>query len=150
MTTAAKTGRLLVLKQDVGAGSYESVAGMRTNSITLNNESVDITNKDSVNGSDKLFRELLEKGGMQTVSISGEAVFVDATTYETFRDRALGNTHHSYRVEIPGASTAAGGYYQGTFMIASHDLSGGYNDSVTYNLTLESAGEVTFTSGDIV
>lgn len=149
MTTAAKSGRKLVLKQNTSGSTFEIIAGMRTNSITLNNEPVDITNKGSVNGSDKLFRELLEKGGMQTVSVTGEAVFVDATSYETFRDRALANTHHKYRVEIPGASTAAGGYYEGTFMIASHDLSGGYNDAVTHNITLESAHEVTFTSADV-
>jgi predicted secreted protein len=62
-------------------------------------------------------------------------------------DRVLANTHHSYRVEVPGTPTDGGGYFQGLFMLGSKGFSGDYNNAVTETYTLESAGEVTFTTG---
>ena len=57
---AAQRGKALLLKIDV-SGTMTTVGGMRSTSMTLNDEAVDITNKDS--GS---FRELLT----QVVSVN--------------------------------------------------------------------------------
>lgn len=145
---AAKTGRLLVVKQNTSGTAYAVVGSTRSDSITINNEPVDITTKSSVSGG-KLYRELLEKGGMQSFSCEVEVVHQDSTLDKLMQDRALANTHHTYRIEVPGDSSAAGGYFQGTFMISNSGANGAMNDAVTRTYTLESAGEVTFTSSTI-
>ena len=38
------------------------------------------------------------------------------------------------------------GTYAGSFMIASLEFSGEYNGEVTYSITLESSGSITFSS----
>lgn len=145
---AAKTGRLLVVKQNTSGTTYAVVGAARSDSITINNETVDITNKTSVN-SGKAYRELLEKGGVQSVTLEVEVVHNDSTLDKLMQDRALAMTHHTYRVEVPGDSTAAGGYFSGTFVITSAPVSGGHNAEAIRTYTLESAGEVTFTSSTV-
>lgn len=143
---AAKTGRLLVVKVNTSGTTYAVVGAARSDSITINNEIVDITNKTSVNGSGKAYRELLEKGGVQSVTLEVEVVHQDSTLDKLMQDRALAMTHHTYQVNIPGDSGNAGGYFSGSFVITSAPISGGHNAEVVRTYTLESAGEVTFTS----
>jgi len=68
---AAQKGLDVVVKMNV-SGSQTTIGGMRSTSITLNDESVDITNKDS-----KGTRTLLAGAGVNSISISGSGVFTD-------------------------------------------------------------------------
>ena len=83
---AAQKGSALLLKIGADASAaaasdtYTTVGGLRSTSITLNQESVDITNKDSANA-----RELLADAGVESVSISGSGVFTDAASEGTLR-----------------------------------------------------------------
>ena len=65
---AAQKGSAMLMK--VGnAGSPETfatIAGLRSTSLTVNNESVDVTNKDSSNN-----RTLLAAAGVQSISVPG-------------------------------------------------------------------------------
>ena len=74
---AAQKGSAMLMK--VGnAGSPETfttIAGLRSTSLTVNNESVDVTNKDSSNN-----RTLLAEAGVQSISVSGSGVFTDGAT----------------------------------------------------------------------
>ena len=69
---AAQRGKALLLKIDV-SGTMTTVGGMRSTSMTLNDEAVDISNKDS--GS---FRELLPAGGIQSMTITASGVLSHA------------------------------------------------------------------------
>ena len=60
---AAQKGLDMLLKVNTSGSSYATVGGLRSTSITLNDESVDITNKDSLG-----HRQLLAGGGMNSVS----------------------------------------------------------------------------------
>jgi TP901-1 family phage major tail protein len=53
-------------------GAPTTLTGLRTKSIKVNNELVDITNSDSPNR----WRELLAGVGMRSMSISGQGVFM--------------------------------------------------------------------------
>ena len=132
---AAQRGKALLLKIDV-SGTMTTVGGMRSTSMTLNDEAVDITNKDS--GS---FRELLPSGGIQSMSISASGVFTDSTAETTLRSAYGTSTFKSYNVIVPDLGT-----YAGTFMIASLEYAGEYNGEATYSITLESSGAITFTA----
>ena len=132
---AAQRGKALLLKIDI-SGTMTTVGGMRSTSMTLNDEAVDITNKDS--GS---FRELLPAGGIQSMTITASGVFTDSTAEQTLRSAYGTSTFKSYNVIVPDLGT-----YAGTFMIASLEYSGEYNGEATYSVTLESSGSITFSA----
>ena len=58
---AAQKGSAMLLKVDI-SGTQTTVAGLRSTSITMNDEAVDITNKDSLGT-----RTLLAGGGTQSI-----------------------------------------------------------------------------------
>ena len=132
---AAQRGKALLLKIDV-SGTMTTIGGMRSTSMTLNDEAVDITNKDS--GSQ---RELLPAGGILSMSITASGVFTDSTAEQTLRSAYGTSTFKSYNVIVPDLGT-----YAGTFMVASLEYAGEYNGEATYSVTLESSGAITFTS----
>lgn len=133
---AAQKGSSLLLKIGDGASpeSFTTVGGLRSTSITINDEPVDVTNKDSSNN-----RELLANGGVQSISISGSGVFTDAASETTLRSDFGNSTFTNYQVIIPDFGT-----YTGAFMVASLEYAGEYNGEVTYSVTLESSGAITF------
>jgi|TARA_R100000455_G_C6255632_1_gene111541 TP901-1 family phage major tail protein len=135
---AAQKGSSLLLK--IGDGNnpegFTTVGGLRSTSISLNDEAVDVTTKDSSN-----VRELLANGGIQTLSISGSGVFTDAASEGTLRADFGNSTFTNYQVIIPDFGT-----YTGAFMVASLEYAGEHNGEVTYSVTLESSGTITFAS----
>lgn len=141
-----KSGRPLAVKYNTTGSTFVLVGAARNDSITINNETVDVTNKTSTNGSGKLFRELLEKGGVQSISLNVEAIYSDEADKKLIQDRVLANTFGTFRIELPGDTARRGGYWQGVFQIVNHELSGAHNDALMETYTLESAGEITFTS----
>lgn len=135
---AAQKGSALLLKIGDGGSpeSFTTVGGLRSTSITQNDEAVDITNKDSSGN-----RELLANGGIRSVSISGSGVFTDAASETTLEGDFGASTFSNYQVIVPDFGT-----YEGAFMVASLEYGGEYNGEVTYSVTLESSGAVTFTA----
>jgi TP901-1 family phage major tail protein len=132
---AAQKGSSLLLK--IGSGSpvsYTTVGGLRSTSITMNDEPVDVTNKDS-----SAVRTLLAQGGVSSFTVSGSGVFTDAASEATLRAAFNAASFSSFQIVVPELGT-----YTGTFMIASLEYAGEYNGEVTYSVTLESSGAVTF------
>tara|TARA_R100000231_G_scaffold139122_1_gene119313 strand:+ start:845 stop:1252 length:408 start_codon:yes stop_codon:yes gene_type:complete len=133
---AAQKGASLLLKINTTGTTYVTVGGLRSTSITLNDEAVDVTNKDSSGN-----RTLLADGGIHSMSVSGSGVFTDAASETTLKDAMNASTFKNFQVIIPDFGT-----YQGAFMVATLEYAGEYNGEVTYSVTLESSGAVTFTS----
>ena len=132
---AAQLGKSLLLKKDI-SGTMTTIGGLRSTSMTLNDEMVDITNKDS--GSQ---RALLASGGVLSMSISGSGVFTDTTAEQNLRAQYGTSSHGTYNVIVPDLGT-----YAGTFQLTTLEYSGEFNGEVTYSVTLESAGAVTFSA----
>jgi len=133
---AAQKGSALLLKIDDGTGSFTTVGGLRSTSISLNDEAVDVTTKDSNN-----FRELLANGGTQTISVSGSGVFTDAASETALKDAFGASEFVTFQVIVPDFGT-----FEGKFMIATLEYAGEYNGEVTYSATLESSGEIAFSA----
>jgi TP901-1 family phage major tail protein len=133
---AAQKGSSLLVKIGDGGSpeAFTTVGGLRSTSISLNDEAVDVTTMDSSNQ-----RELLANGGIQTISISGSGVFTDAASETTLRGKFGTSTFSNFQIIIPDFGT-----YTGAFMVASLEYSGEYNGEVTYSVTLESSGAITF------
>lgn len=133
---AAQKGRLLLLKTGTGGGAT-TVAGLRTTSMTINNQMVDVTTKDNAP-----YRTLLEDGGIRTMTVSGAGVFTDAASEETIRGYASANTINSFTLAFPN-----GDKYEGSFQVTSYERAGGHDGEETYSITLESSGQISFTAG---
>ena len=133
---AAQKGAALLLKINTTGTTYVTVGGLRSTSITLNDEAVDVTNKDSSGN-----RTLLADGGIHSVSVSGSGVFTDAASETTLREAMNASTFKNFQVIVPDFGT-----YQGAFMVASLEYAGEFNGEVTYSVTLESSGAITFTA----
>ena len=130
---AAQRGSAVLIKATV-SGSLVTVGGLRSSSITLNDEMVDITNKDSSNN-----RTLLPQGGIQSMTISGSGVFTDSTSEQQLRTSFGASSFIAYSFVIPDLGT-----YSGSFQITSLEFAGEYNGEATYSVTLESSGAVSF------
>ena len=134
----AQNGKDLLVKIDMnGAGQFETVAGVRATRISFNAESVDVTSLESQGG----WRELLVGAGVRSASISGSGVFKDADTDERARQIFFDGETPDFQVVVPGF-----GVIQGPFQITSIDYSGNHNGEATYELSLASAGALTFTA----
>ncbi len=134
----AQNGKDLLVKIDMtGNGSFETVAGLRATRISFNAESVDVTSLESTGG----WRELLAGAGVKTAAISGSGVFKDAGTDERARQIFFDGETPDFQVIIPDFGTV-----QGAFQITSVEYAGSYNGEATYELSLASAGVLTFTA----
>lgn len=137
---AAQKGASLLLKigadnaAAASADTYTTVGGLRSTSITMNEETVDVTTKDSSG-----IRALLANGGVQSCSISGSGVFTDAASESTLRSAFAASDFHNFQIILPDFGT-----YTGEFQIASLEYAGEYNGEVTYSVSLESSGAFTF------
>ncbi len=135
---AAQSGKDLLVKMDLtGDGQFETVAGLRATRISFNTETVDVTTLESQGG----WRELLGGSGVKTAGISGSGVFRDEDTDERARQMFFDGEVGDYQVIVPDF-----GVVQGPFLITAIEYSGTYNGEATYELTLASAGALTFTA----
>jgi len=140
---AAQKGRDLLIKVRTATGTpdtFTTVAGIRTTGFKMNEETVDITNKDS-NG----FRELLAGRIVQSMSIAGAGVYKDESTFKKLQEIFLAGTHELYQLILPGTAAGAAGTFEGFFRITSLEINGDYNNEVNFTIALESDGEVEFT-----
>ena len=133
----AQKGKDLLVKISDGAGGFTTVAGLRTRKLAFNAETVDITNAESANR----WRELLDGAGVKRASVSGQGLFTDAVSDASMRQTFFDGTIVTYQIVIPSFGTV-----QGLFQIADIAFAGQHNGEVTYDLSLESAGELTFTA----
>ena len=135
---AAQKGKDLLLRVDsTGTGSFSTVAGLRSRSISFNAETVDITHADSAGE----WRELLAGAGVKSARIAGTGIFKDAASDATIRAYVFEGTIRDWQVVIPDFGTV-----EGLFQIGSFELSGRHDGEVAFEITLESAGELTFTA----
>ena len=131
---AAQKGKDLLIKIADGAG-FTTVAGLRTRRLAFNAETVDVTDSESANR----WRELLDGAGVKRASLSGRGLFKDAASDELIRAAFFNGAIESYQIVIPDF-----GAVEGTFQIVSLEFAGEHNGEVTFDLSLESAGELTF------
>ena len=133
---AAQNGKDLLVKIDMtGDGAFETAAGLRATRISFNAESVDVTSLESAGG----WRELLGGAGVKSASISGSGVFKDASTDERVRQIFFDGLTPDFQVIIPDFGTV-----QGAFQITSVEYAGTHSGEATYEMSLASAGELTF------
>ena len=131
----AQKGKDLLLKMNDGT-SFVTVAGLRSRKIAFNAETVDVTHSESVDR----WRELLAGAGVKRAAISGRGLFKDTASDTLVRQTFFDGTIQSCQVVVPDFGTI-----EGLFQISSLEFSGEHNGEVTFDLSLDSAGALTFT-----
>ncbi len=135
---AAQNGKDLLVKVDMnGTGLFETIAGLRATRISFNAESVDVTSLESQGG----WRELLSGAGVKSASISGSGVFKDEGTDERARQLFFDGETPGFQVIIPDF-----GIVQGPFQVSSIEYAGSHNGEATYEMSMASAGALSFTA----
>jgi TP901-1 family phage major tail protein len=133
---AVQNGKDLLIKVDmIGDGQFVTLAGLRATRINLNTETVDVTSLESAGG----WRELLAGAGMKTATLSGSGVFRDDATDARARQIFFDAEMPRFQVIIPDF-----GVIEGKFQITALDYAGSHNGEATFEVTLASAGQLTF------
>ena len=133
---AAQKGSALLMKIGNAASPevFTTIGGMRSTSLTMNDEMVDVTNKDSTNA-----RTILAQGGVNSISVSGSGVFTDSPSETTLKGKFNVSALTNYQFIVPDFGT-----FTGKFMLTTLEYGGEYNGEVTYSFTFESSGTIAF------
>ena len=135
---AAQSGKNMLLKLDqTGTGSFLTVAGLRTRSLALNAATVDTTDQQSAGH----WRELLAGGGIKRASLSGAGVFKDASSDAEIRALFFAGSIRRWQLVLPDF-----GVVEGPFQITALEFAADHAGEVTFELALESAGELGFSA----
>ena len=134
---SVQQGRDLLIKLDMtGAGAFETVAGLRATRLAFNAETLDATSMASAGR----WRELLAGAGVRSASISGSGVFRDAETDAKVRQAFFDAAIPAFQVIIPEF-----GVIEGPFQITGLEYAGTVQGEATFELSLASAGALSFT-----
>ena len=99
----------------------------------MNDEMIDITNKDSAEQ-----ETLLTQGGVNSMTVSGSGVFLDSASEATLEGKFDSATLTNYQFLVPDFGT-----YTGAFQLTL-EYAGEFNGEITYSFTFESSGAITF------
>ena len=134
----AQYGKDLLIKVDMTSdGQFETIAGLRATRVSFNAETVDVTSLESQGG----WRELLAGAGVRSANISGSGVCKDEGTDERARQLFFDGETPDFQVIIPDF-----GIVEGPFQVSAVEYSGSHNGEATYELTMASAGALSFTA----
>lgn len=126
----AYSGRKLRIIRDTTA-----IAGARSDSLTINNEPIDITVKDDLG-----WRTYLADAGVRSIDAEVEGVLQDATLISV----AVGSASsllEAHTIEIEGL-----GSFTGNFFLNSLAITGEQADATTFTASIQSSGEITWTA----
>lgn len=125
---ASEVGRKLKILRDTTV-----IAGVRTKSMTLAGEPIDVTTDD-----DEGKRKLLEESATESIDLSVEGLTKDENLIAV---AAGGGTRiESYTIELPW-----GGEITGQFRLNNVDLGAEHTDAITFSAEIHSAGSWTYT-----
>lgn len=132
---SAQKGKDLLLKAADAGGTFVTVAGLRARQIAFNAEAVDVTHSESAGR----WRELLAGAGVRRASISGAGIFKDEDSDALMRQIFFDGAIRDWQIVVPDF-----GIVEGPFQLSSLEYRGDHAGEVTFDLSLESAGELAF------
>ncbi|RDJ22994.1 phage major tail protein, TP901-1 family [Bosea caraganae] len=134
---SAQKGKDLLLKAADAGGTFVTVAGLRARQIAFNAETVDVTHSESAGR----WRELLAGAGVRRAGISGAGLFKDEASDALVRQIFFDGVIRDWQVIVPDFGTITG-----PFQLTSLEYRGEHTAEITFDLSLESAGQLAFTA----
>ena len=135
-TATAQKGAAILIQKGSGGGVV-TLGGIRTKTFTINSETVDVTTADDSNR----WRQLLAATGIKNMAVSGTGIVKDTAAQQQAVTDVIAQTVDTYTLTVPGIGT-----FVGAFQISQFQLDGAYNGEATYQISLESGGDITFTA----
>ena len=126
-------GRSLIFEYPTGT----VIASVRTKSFSVDSSAIDVTTDD-----DSGIRSLLEAPGQHQIDISVEGLMSDDDLIEQIVDGALFIQNLTITFPFAGSTPAT---LVGDFRFNNLEISGEYQDAITFSATLQSTGTFTFT-----
>jgi TP901-1 family phage major tail protein len=128
----ASKGRLILIQISDGTSpaAFATIGGVRSKTITINNESVDVTTADEAP-----WRQLLGDTGLRSVSASGSGVFDDGAPINQCEDLAFSGALEEFLLTFEN-----GDQIQGVFQLTSFEYGGEHTAEQTFSISLESGG----------
>ena len=124
---SAVVGRKILIKKD---GTV--LAGVRTKSVAINREPIDITNDDDLG-----WRNILAEPGERQIDFTVSGIVVnDVLRDASFEDPAV--------LEDLTFEYDDGAKIEGDFFLASYTENGEYNDALSFDATFHNAGVVQY------
>lgn len=139
---AKQLGRALLVKIGDGEVSeaFSNLCGLNSKTLSINNSAIDVTTPDCATPGGALWTETLN--GVKNVSASGDGFFEDSTAELRANTVAMAADNSvNMQIVVPDFGT-----YAGAFRIATLEFGGESEGGVTYSVSLESNGAVTFTA----
>lgn len=139
---AKQLGRALLVKIGDGEVSeaFSNLCGLNSKTLSINNSAIDVTTPDCTTPGGALWTETLN--GVKNVSASGDGFFEDSTAELRANTVAMAADNSvNMEIVVPDFGT-----YAGAFRIATLEFGGETEGGVTYSVSLESNGAVTFTA----
>tara|TARA_R110000772_G_scaffold59794_1_gene135144 strand:- start:418 stop:831 length:414 start_codon:yes stop_codon:yes gene_type:complete len=124
----------LAVETTPSGGVFADIGGITTNSMTINNGVIDITNKSSAG-----WREIHPGQGLQSVDMSVECVFNSEANFLIMEAANLAQSLLNYQY-VRGGKTFIGAYKIASWAETSPD-----NEKLTASISLQSSGEVVVT-----
>jgi len=115
---------------------YRTIAALKSNSLSLNNEQVDVSDKD-----DGQWRELLGGCGLSSMELSGSGSFTNAASH-----KQMMADYTSRYVGLFRVISGAGDIFSGNFLCSTLERSGELNQAEQFTIGLASAGAITYTA----
>lgn len=134
-TATAQKGAGILIQKGTGGG-VTTIGGIRAKTFTINSETVDVTTADDSNR----WRKLLAATGIKTMSVSGSGIIKDTQAQQQAVTDVIAQTVDDYTLTVPGLGT-----FVGAFQLSQFQTGGEYNGEATFEIALESGGDITFT-----
>jgi TP901-1 family phage major tail protein len=112
------------------------VAGGREHGLSINNEAIDVTDKDS-NG----WRTLMADPSLRSVDISFTGLMDGSTYIALALNSSTSALLDDYELRIDGVGTIAGDFH-----LSTTELGTPHDDAVELTMSLMSSGAITFTA----
>jgi TP901-1 family phage major tail protein len=134
----ALKGKNILIKADLtGGGSYTTIAALQSKTVSINSESVEVTNFDSDN-----YRELDPNGlGERSIAVSGVGIFTDDVSQLFIEEKAKSNSLVNLQIIMPNGSK-----YTGSFAVSGFEYTGEFNSQQVFSISFESADTTVFSS----
>ncbi len=128
-------GRKLVFEYPTGT----VIASVRTKSFTVDSSAIDVTTDD-----DSGIRKLLEESGQHQIDMSVEGILKDDVLLKQIVDGTL--FLQELTIKLPFTFTTTQATIVGDFRFNNFEVSGEYQDAITFTATMQSSGAFTFTA----
>ncbi len=135
----ARKGKDVLLKLGDGATPTENfvtVGGLRTTRLRLNRQLVDATNVAS-----GAWRVGVSSAGITALQVQGEGIFTNSAAEEGVRAVALSGATQNFELLFGNSQKLTG-----SFIVTAYERAGTLRDAEQFSVTLESAGEVVYTT----